>query len=731
MPIKYNNSKKIFRLDAGSSTYIMQVRENGYLIHLYYGSYISDDDVSHLLANHVNAAFSPLPPSRESGLFSLDTQPQEYSCNGAGDFRISALSVKMPSGNTATELKYKSHRIYDGKAKLEGLPATYVNDDSKAQTLEIMMLDSLSGAEVVLAYSAFTAHNAIARSVKITNTSKDALRLQRAYSMTLDIPRSDFDLIHFHGKHVAERKFERKSLIHGIQSISSKRGSSSHNHNPFTILCDKTATETSGEAFGFSLVYSGNFAVDVEVDCFDYTRVIMGINPTDFEWLLESDQSFTTPEVVTVYSANGLGELSQTYHHLYRKNLCKGPWRDAMRPILVNNWEATYFGFDDDKLVRIAEDAANLGIEMLVMDDGWFGNRNDDNSSLGDWFVNESKLNGDLDSLVKRINALGLKFGIWYEPEMISPISKLYDAHPDWCLHVNGRDRSTGRQQLVLDMSRKDVRDYLFDTMSVVLSSTNIAYVKWDFNRNLSEVGSDLLPVERQQEVFHRYILGLYDLLERLTTAFPNILFEGCSGGGGRFDPAMLYYSPQIWTSDNTDAIERCFIQYGTSFVYPSSTMSAHVSASPNHQTGRVTSFETRGNVAMAGAFGYELDLNHLNDNEKALIKKQVNDYHKYYHIINFGDFYRLISPYENERYCAWEYVSEDKNEALFTFVSIRVVINHTYFVKLRGLDKDKIYIDTETGAEYHGDTLMNAGLRLNGWFGDGTSIAKYFKVKV
>ncbi|MDD2268409.1 MAG: alpha-galactosidase [Eubacteriales bacterium] len=730
MPITVNDQKKLFRLDAGNSTYIMQVRENGYLLHLYYGSHISDSDVSHLLDNHINAAFSPLPPSRESSYFSLDTQPQEYSCNGAGDFRISALSVKMPNGSTSTELKYASYKIIDGKPSLEGLPATYVNCDSEAKTLEITMEDTLSGAEVVLCYTAFESLNAIARNVRIRNTSDALLKVDRAYSMTLDLNRADFDLIHFHGKHVAERKFERSPLIHGIQSIASKRGSSSHNHNPFVILCDKTATETFGEAYGFSFVYSGNFASDIEVDCFDHTRVIMGINPTDFEWLLSPGDFFTTPEVVMVYSDAGLEKLSHTYHRLYRKNLCRGPWRDAKRPILVNNWEATYFEFNSDKLVNIAKDAAELGIEMLVMDDGWFGNRNDDHSSLGDWFVNEDKISGGLDALVKRVNDLGLKFGIWFEPEMISPISKLYEAHPDWCLHVNGRDRSTGRQQLVLDMSRKDVRDYLFNVMSEILSSSNIAYVKWDFNRNLSEVGSELLPPEQQHEVFHRYVLGLYELLERLITAFPNVLFEGCSGGGGRFDPAMLYYSPQIWTSDNTDAIERCYIQYGTSFAYPASSMSAHVSASPNHQTGRATSFKTRGNVAMAGAFGYELDLNKLSVEEKQLVKEQVESYHKYYHIINFGDFYRLISPYDNNYYCAWEYVSEDKNEALLTFVSMRVVINHTYFVRLRGLDPTKIYVDVATGDEYHGDTLMNAGLRLKEWMGDGSSIVKYFKAK-
>ena len=730
MSIKIDEQKKIFRLDAGNSTYIMRVMENGRLLHLYYGDHIGDDDVSFLLSYHINAAFSPLPEDREHEWFSLDTQPQEYSCNGGGDFRISALSIRGVNGSTVTELRYVSHKKYSGKPALQGLPATYTNDDCEAETLEITMVDPLTKAEVVLFYTAFSNLSVITRSVKIKNDSSDELRIERALSMCLDLNVADFDLIHLHGKHVWERNFERRPIIHGIESIASKRGSSSHNHNPFIALAKHNATEDFGEVYGFSLVYSGNFTADVEVDCFDTTRVIMGINPADFEWVLSPGEEFTTPEVVMVYSSNGIGEMSRTYHKLYRKNLCRGVWRDARRPILVNNWEATYFNFDDDKLVKIAEDASKLGIEMLVMDDGWFGVRNDDRSSLGDWFVNENKLRGGLGSLVERINALGLKFGIWFEPEMISPVSKLYETHPDWCLHVNGRGRSTGRWQLVLDMSRQDVQDYIFNAMSEILNSANIEYVKWDFNRNLSEVGSELLDAKHQKEVAHRYVLGLYSLLERLNTAFPNVLFEGCSGGGGRFDPAMLYYSPQIWTSDNTDAISRCFIQYGTSMVYPASSMSAHVSASPNHQTGRITSFRTRGNVAMGGAFGYELDLNKLSDEEKNEIKAQVENYKKYYDLINKGDNYRVVSPYENGTYCAWEYVSEDKTKVIFTLVFNRAEPNQGIIIRFKGLDPNRTYVNVSTGCKYKGSTLMNAGLNLTGWHQDLESHQMYFEAE-
>ena len=578
--------------------------------------------------------------------------------------------MRGANGSSVTDIRYRSHRIYPGKPKLEGLPATYTNDDSEAETLEIVCVDELTGAEITLIYAAFSKLDVITRSVRIANTSDKPFSIERVHSAAVDFTEMDFDMLHLQGRWAKERTLVTRHLEFGLQGIHSRRGSS-HNNNPFIALARDGYTEESGEVFGFSFVYSGNFAAEVEVDCMRSTRVLMGTDPVDFAWKLEPGESFQAPEVVMVYSDHGVGGMSRTYHKLYRFNLCRGEWKTKKRPIIVNNWEATYFNFDSEKLVAIAKDAADLGIEMLVMDDGWFGKRNNDKSSLGDWYVNEDKLKGGLAELVRRVNALGVKFGIWFEPEMISPDSDLYRAHPDWCLHTEGRERSIGRNQYVLDMSRKDVRDNIFDQMYKILSSANIEYVKWDFNRNLTEVGSELLPPDRQSEVAHRYMLGVYELLERLLAAFPHLLLEGCSGGGGRFDAGMLYYSPQIWTSDDTDAIERLEIQYGTSIVYPPSAMSAHVSACPNHQTKRTSPFKTRGDVAMAGAFGYELDLTKLNDEERGLVRRQVADYHRYYDVIQNGDYYRLINPTESKgdmtSAAAWESVSSDKREVLLT----------------------------------------------------------------
>ncbi len=731
MSILYNAEKKIFKLDTPDSSYVFRISPAGFLLHLYYGAYVPDVDLDYLRMGLRNASFSANVAAPEERGLTLDTASLEYPTNGIGDMRTSALSIRGMNGNPATDIRYQSHKICAGKPKLEGLPAAYTNADDEADTLELVCLDSLTGAQVTILYTVFTKLNVIARSVRVKNVSDKPFDIERIHSTAVDFYDDAFDLLHLQGRWAKERTLTTRHLEFGLQGIQSKRGSSSHNNNPFVALARDGYTEESGEVYGFSLVYSSNFAAEIEVDCMRTTRVLLGINPTSFNWLLEPGESFQSPECVMVYSKDGVGGMSRTFHKLYRYNLCRGKWKTQKRPIIVNNWEGTYFNFDDNKLVDIARDAADLGIEMLVMDDGWFGVRNDDRTSLGDWFVNEKKLNGGLKSLVDRVNALGLKFGIWFEPEMISPDSELYRAHPDWCLHVNGRDRSLGRSQCVLDMSRKDVRDNIFDQMSAILSSANIEYVKWDFNRNLTEVGSELLPPERQKEVAHRYMLGVYELLERLLTAFPNLLLEGCSGGGGRFDAGMLYYSPQIWTSDDTDAMERLEIQYGTSVVYPPSTMSAHVSASPNHQTGRSTSFRTRGDVAMAGAFGYELDLTKLTDEERALVREQVAAYHKYYDVIQNGDYYRLINPTEDKANItcasAWESVSADKKEALLTYVVIRTQVSVSRFIRLRGLDPEKIYTDTATGRKYSGALLMNAGLNLTGGWKDGESRVWHF----
>ncbi len=714
MSIIFDESRNIFKLDTKNSTYAIKISEGNYLLHIYYGKKLNDTNLDFLIPHNVDVSFSPRAKSVKSDdTFSTDIVPMEYSVNGTGDYRVSALQIRAACGNAATDVRYRSHKIYKGKYSLPGLPATYVNTEDEADTLEIVTEDVHTGAVVTLYYGVFNNYDAITRAVKVENTGKDPFEIERVYSTCVHFNRMDMDMIGLWGSWARERTVARRPLEHGIREVKSKRGSSSHYHNPFVALCDHNTTEQIGDAYGFSFVYSGNFSAQVEVDAYSQTRVIMGLEDTDFGWHMECGETFYAPEVVMVYSDEGLGGMSRTYHKLYRYNLCRGKYKTAKRPLLVNNWEGTYMDFTGDKLISIAKDAAELGIELFVLDDGWFGERNNDKSSLGDWFVNEKKLGRTMKELVDEINGMGLKFGLWFEPEMVSPISKLYEAHPDWCLHVGDRERSEARNQLILDMSREDVRDYLVETISKVLDSANIEYIKWDFNRNLTEVGSALLPPERQKELFHRYVLGLYDLNERLLKKYPYLLLEGCSGGGGRFDPGMLYYVPQIWASDDSDAMERIRIQYGTSFVYPASTISAHVSASPNHQTSRATSFETRGNIALAGAFGYELDLNKLTDEERALVSKQVENYHKYYDVIQNGDQYRLVSPFENEHYSAWEYVSEDKREVLFTFAVMRGFFATSVQIKLPGLDPDLIYVDQATGKEYSGSALMYGGLNM------------------
>lgn len=676
-----------FHLKAGDASYIFSVY-HGYLIHHYCGAAISDDDVEYLMVRVNHDSVVPHPADVEESWFSCDIAPFEYPGNQTGDYRPAAVSVRLVdaendfSGTTATELRYVSHEICSGKKKLDAQPSVYAGDE-EADTLKVECQDPATDVTFLLYYTAMRDLPVICRQTAVKNTTKtqQPLELLRVYSACLDhtVIEPQGELLHLWGTWGRERAMERTTLMHGSMSVSSKRGASSHHHNPFAALVTKETTEESGMAVGMSIVYSGNFDITCDVDPFGMTRLLGGINPIDFVWRLEYGETFVTPEAVIAISNEGIGKMSRTYHKLYRTHLCRGEWRDKMRPILVNNWEATYFNYTEDKLLELAKVAAECGIEMLVMDDGWFGKRNDGSTSLGDWFVNEEKMPRGLEHLVSGVNSLGLKFGIWFEPEAISPVSRLYEEHPEWCMHIEGRAKSLARNQYVLDMTRSDVRDYLFDVISGILSQANIEYVKWDFNRNLTEVGSAVLPPNRRQETFHRYVLGLYELLERLTNAFPHILFEGCSSGGGRYDPAMLYYSPQYWTSDDTDAMERIAIQMGTSIVYPASTMSCHVSASPNHQTGRHTSFETRGNIAMGGAFGYELD----------------------------------------------------QTEVLVTFVVIRTSIHPVYFLKLRGLQADAVYVDEMTGKSYSGDTLMHAGLNLTRTYQDGDSVVVHLVKKI
>ncbi|MCQ2471904.1 MAG: alpha-galactosidase [Clostridia bacterium] len=723
MSIFYDEKNRLFRLDTSKTSYVIGIYQENYLLNFYYGKKISDMHFENFCKRNPSASFSLANPVIGENGFTPDTAPIEYGCNGAADFRISALAVRNYNGDNVTDIRYLSHRIFKGKKSIPQMPTTYANSDDEAETLEIDAIDSVTGALVTLSYTVFENHPVMTKSVKIKNTSDKTMFVERAFSGCYDFNSMDFDMLTLWGRHDKERNLCRRPLAHGVQGIESKRGVSGHSQNPFVAFAKAGATEDYGEVYAFNLVYSGNFSALAECDHNCSTRFIMGINPSDFEWTLAPNEEFYTPEVVSVYTPDGIGEMSRIFHRFYNNNLVRGKYKTEKRPLLINSWEAAYFDFDKEKLVAFAHEAKKLGVEMLVMDDGWFGKRNDDTNSLGDWFVNEEKLIGGLKPLIDGVNAEGLKFGIWYEPEMISPDSELFRAHPDWHVHVDNRTPMLGRHQYVLDVSREDVRENIWNQMYKVLSENKIDYVKWDFNRNISDAGSALLPPERKKEFFHRFILGTYDLMNRLVTTFPDILFEGCSGGGGRFDPAMLSFSPQIWTSDNTDPIQRLYIQFGTSMCYPASTQGAHVSACER------TGYETKGNVAMWGTFGYELDPIKLKEEDKEIIKQQIADYHKYYWLIRKGDLYRIISPFDDSYYAAWQIVAEDKQSFLFTFVCMRRCSHRTCFIKFKGLDPNKMYKCSLDGESYSGEFLMNVGMNFTEMANrDGKSFTVYFE---
>ncbi|WP_298486959.1 alpha-galactosidase [uncultured Ruminococcus sp.] len=721
MNIFYNEKDKAFKLRANNTDYMMKVCEEGYLAHIYYGNKVPDEDLTYLLRLD-ESPFTPATNDRDRASF-MDTLPFEYPCFGLGDYRESAFKIMDANGMSTCDLRYVSHKMYEGKPKLEGLPATFATEESGCSTLEITMYDKYADIEVVLIYTAFNKLDVITRSAVITNKGEKPFKITRALSTCVDFDTDKMDMITLNGSWARERAVERCRLHHAKQLVDSCKGESSHQNNPFVALCDNNADEDKGEVFGFNFVYSGNFYAQAEVTQHKKTRFLMGINPLDFEWLLEKGESFTCPEVVMVHSDEGIGKMSRTFHDLYRNNLIRGEYKDKRRPILINNWEATYFNFDTDKLIDIAKEASKLGIEMLVMDDGWFGHRDSDNSSLGDWFVYEKKLKGGLKYLVDEVNKLGLKFGIWFEPEMISPDSELYKAHPDWAIQIKGRPLTLCREQYVLDYSRKEVRDYVYGMMRKILDSANIEYIKWDMNRQLTEVGSATLPADRQRELWHRYVLGVYDLMDRLTTDYPHILLENCSGGGARFDPGMLYYSPQIWCSDDTDAIERLKIQHGTSMCYPCSAMGAHVSDCPNHTVGRNTPFKTRGHVAMVGTFGYELDVTRIPQEDRDAIPAQIEEFNKFNKLVRTGDHYRIGNMFEDNTWDAWEFVAKDKSEALFEFVQVLARPNErSRRIKLKGLEPEAYYYEeSEPDKKISGAALMNAGINIAKiWNGDG-----------
>lgn len=719
MAIIMNQAEQVFTLQTKRTTYQMKAGDYGILLHLYYGARVEDCTMDYLL-HRKDVGFSGNPyEAGEDRTFSLDTLPQEFPSYGVGDYRNNCVGVCQADGTRAADFRYVSWEIREGAHKIPGLPCLF-DEDETAETLVIFLEDAASSLKLELYYVVFADRDVIARSARITNGGKEAVRLEKMMSACLELPNGSWEAIHFHGRHAMERRLERLPLMHGTMEVGSRRGTSSHQHNPGVILCSPDATEEHGGCYGLSLIYSGNFSMEIEMDQMDSVRAVCGINPEFFEYRLEPGEAFDTPQLMMTYSGSGLGRMSANFHSIIRHNLCRGKYKFARRPVLINNWEATYFDFNEEKILSIARQASELGIEMLVLDDGWFGSRDSDNAGLGDWFVNTDKLKGGLTDLVTGINGLGMKFGIWIEPEMVNEDSRLYREHPDWALTIPGRKPCRSRNQLVLDMSRSEVRDYVFDSIAAVLKSANVEYVKWDMNRSICDVYSAVLPKERQGEVYHRYVLGIYDLMERFTSSFPNILFEGCSGGGGRFDPAILYYSPQIWCSDDTDGIERLEIQYGTSFFYPISAVGSHVSAIPNHQTGRRTPLATRGVVAMAGSFGYEMDLNLLTEDEKEAVKAQVEDYKKYYDLIHNGDYYRLASPQGDSGFTAWQFVSGDKTRTLLNLVITHVRANAPdLWFKLRGLDPEKRYRLEGNGRIYSGSALMNAGISIPMIMGD------------
>ena len=703
MAITFNETTRIFTLTTAHTTYQMQADAQGYLLHLYYGARTAGE-MDYLL-NYGDRGFSGNPNSAGSDrTYSLDALPQEYPSLGTGDFRNYALNIENADGSQCCNPVYITHEIAAGKYTLKGLPFVRA-EENEAETLKIILEDPVTKVELHLLYGVLEKEDIITRSVIIKNAGKAPVTVKKAQSACLDFLHGDYDLIKFHGRHAMERNMERMPVSHESTRIGSRRGTSSHQYNPGVILAGKNTNEDSGSCYGMLFVYSGNFLVEAEKDQYDQTRIQMGLTDELFAYSLEAGAEFTAPEVILSYTNKGLSRLSQQYHHCIMNHICQGKYVHANRPVLINSWEAAYFDFTGDTIVELAKEAKALGIDMVVMDDGWFGKRNDDNSSLGDWYVNEEKLGGTLTKLIERVNAEGVKFGIWIEPEMVSEDSDLYREHPEWAITIPGRKPVRSRNQLVLDFSRKEVRDEIFKRICAVLDQGNVEYIKWDMNRSLADIYAP--------NVTYDYVLGVYDFLEKLTNRYPDILIEGCSGGGGRFDAGMLYYTPQIWCSDNTDAINRTRIQYGTSFFYPVAAMGSHVSAVPNHQTGRVTSMHTRGVAAMSGTFGYELNPALLNAKEKAEIRAQLAQYREYQELIREGDYYRLSNPFQ-DNFAAWMVVSDDRSKALVSVIRLTAEANPpAAYVTLKGMEEDAFYREKTTGKVYPGAALMEAGILL------------------
>lgn len=709
MAIIFDENNRLITLNTKNSTYQMKIDEYGFLLHLYYGKR-TNGNMDYILVN-LDRGFSGNPyDAGDNRKYSLDALLQEFPCRGAGDFRSPVFEVRYEDGSFGCDLRYESHIIKDGKYGLSGLPAVYENSDmDKAQTLEITLSDKVSGIKVILYYGIIESLDIITRAANVINENKNNIYIEKLQSACLDFVSGNFDLITFYGRHAMERNIQRQSVGHGSYRIGSRRGTSSHQYNPLMILADSDANEDYGNCYAMSFVYSGGFLGEAEKDQYGQTRMQLGLMEEQFSYCLKSGESIIAPEVIMSYSDRGLAVLSQNLHKCIRENVCRGKYKNEVRPVLVNSWEASYFDIDKNSIVNLAKNAAELGVEMLVMDDGWFGKRDDDNSGLGDWFTNENKIGCSLKELVESVNNCGIKFGIWVEPEMVNEDSDLYRKHPDWAFAVPGKKPVRSRNQLVLDFSRKEVVDYIYDSITKVIESGNIEYIKWDMNRSIANVYSS--EDKYQGNVYYDYVLGLYDFLERLNKNYPDILIESCSGGGGRFDAGMLYYTPQIWCSDNTDAIDRTKIQYGTSFGYPVSAVGAHVSAVPNHQTGRSVSIDTRGVVAMSGSFGYELDLGKVSEAEKNTIKEQIKTFKKEAELIHNGLYYRLSDPYKDP-VAAWEFVSKDGDDVLVNVVCLKMHGNmQPLYVRFKGLNENVTYKDVKTGKIYPAEALMNIGM--------------------
>lgn len=714
MAIRYWKEKQIFSIDTKNTTYQMKVDSCGFLLHLYYGAKVNG--AMDYLLTYADRGFSGNPA--EAGAdrtYSLDVLPQEYPTWGTGDYRNAALLIQNADHSESCKLQYAGHTIKKGKYNLSGLPAVYA-EENEAETLEIYMEDCVSNLKVTLLYGVVEQLDIITRSVIIENHGSENIIIEKAGSACLELLPGQYDLLSFCGRHTMERTVQRKRIGYGSSVFESRRGTSSHQYNPAFILADVNATEDRGNCYGIAFVYSGGFRFETEKDPYDQVRTVMSIQPEQFAYPLNPGERFVVPETIFSFSQNGFGALSHNYHNCINHHVIRRSFQKKMRPVLINTWEAAYFDFTGETMLELAKNAADVGIDLVVMDDGWFGKRDDDNSGLGDWEVNEEKLGCSLGTLIEKINELGVDFGIWIEPEMISEDSTLYRNHPDWVLQIPGRSPVRSRNQLVLDFSRKDVRDYIFASICKVLDQGNITYVKWDMNRSISDVYSH---VNVRGTVLHDYVVGVYDFLEQMIQRYPELLIEGCSGGGGRFDIGMLYYTPQIWCSDNTDAIDRTKIQYGTSFFYPASAVGSHVSAVPNHQTGRITSLKTRAVVAMAGTFGYELNLQMLSAEEKEEIKEQVAVFKKQNELIQQGTYYRLTNPMEDAM-AAWLFVSENKKHALFNVVVLDKQVNAgVAFIKLKGLLEGSTYISSEDNREYAADGLMEAGFPIPSTLGE------------